>query len=82
MKRTLCVLSSLVILAGLTTSFAAEDGFKSLFNGKDLSGWQGNPELWSVRDGAITGVTKADPKLTHNTFLVYSDRCRTTSSCG
>jgi len=73
MKRTLCVLSGWVALAGLATSFAAEDGFKSLFNGKDLSGWQGNPGLWSVRDGAITGVTKADPKLTHNTFLVYSN---------
>jgi len=49
-----------------------EPGFKSLFNGKDLTGWEGNPDLWSVKDGAITGVTKADPKLTHNTFLVYT----------
>lgn len=49
----------------------AEPGFKPLFNGKDLTGWKGNPALWSVRDGAITGVTLADPKLTHNTFLVY-----------
>ena len=59
-----------------TTSLLAQDlepGFKSLFNGKDLTGWEGNPDLWSVKDGAITGVTKADPKLTHNTFLVYKD---------
>jgi len=58
-----------------STTFAApepEPGFKSLFNGDDLSGWKGNPDLWSVQDGAITGVTKADPKLTHNTFLVYT----------
>lgn len=53
---------------------AAESGFQPLFNGKDLAGWDGNRELWSVRDGAITGVTKADPKLTHNTFLVYTNR--------
>lgn len=51
----------------------AEPGFTSLFNGRDLTGWRGNPELWSVRDGAITGVTKADPKLTHNTFLVWTN---------
>jgi hypothetical protein len=51
----------------------AEADFTSLFNGKDLTGWQGNPDLWSVRDGAITGVTKADPKLTHNTFLVWTN---------
>ena len=25
-----------------------EDGFKSLFNGKDLTDWTGNPNLWSV----------------------------------
>ena len=31
---------------------------RSLFNGKDLSGWDGNPELWSVQNGAITGITK------------------------
>lgn len=58
--------------------FAAEDGFKPLFNGKDLAGWTGNTALWSVQDGAITGITpasEADPKksiLKHNTFLVYS----------
>lgn len=60
----------------LTTTLSAqqvEPGFKSLFNGKDLTGWQGNPDLWSVKDGAITGITKADPKLTHNTFLVYKE---------
>ena len=57
-----------------STGFAADErGFKSLFNGKDLTGWQGNPDLWSVKDGAITGVTKADPKLTHNTFLVWTN---------
>lgn len=50
-----------------------EPGFKSLFNGKDLAGWEGNPELWSVKDGAITGVTKPETKLSHNTFLVYKD---------
>jgi len=48
-----------------------EPGFRSLFNGKDLTGWEGNPDLWSVEDGCITGRTKAEPKLTHNTFLVY-----------
>lgn len=49
-------------------------GFKSLFNRKDLAGWTGNPELWSVEDGAITGRTGEAPhnKLTHNTLLVYT----------
>lgn len=50
-----------------------EPGFKSLFNGKDLTGWDGNPKLWSVKDGTITGITgsDADTKINHNTFLVW-----------
>ena len=35
-------------------ALAAEDGFKPLFNGKDLTGWEGLPQFWSVKDGVIT----------------------------
>ena len=28
---------------------------KSLFDGKTLAGWRGNPDWWSVADGAIVG---------------------------
>src|SRR6185436_14193849 len=76
-KRILAIGPALIAcLITSTATFAAtvEPGFTSLFNGKDLTGWEGNPDLWSVRDGTITGVTKADPKLTHNTFLVYTNR--------
>ena len=67
-------LARCVLLLGLCSPvLAAEDGFKSLFNGKDLTGWRGNPDLWSVEDETIKGVTKADPKLTHNTFLVWTN---------
>lgn len=70
MKRNLVLA---VALCGSLVLHAAEEGFTSLFNGKDLSGWDGNSQIWSVKDGAITGVTKAEPKLTHNTFLVYTN---------
>ena len=26
-------------------------GFQSLFNGEDLTGWDGNPDFWRVEDG-------------------------------
>jgi hypothetical protein len=32
------------------------DGFVSLFNGKDLTGWDGLDGFWSVKDGAIAGA--------------------------
>ena len=52
-----------LVFAGLMAvslpACAADSGFKSLFNGKDLAGWEGNLTFWSVRDGAITGQTTA-----------------------
>ncbi len=67
---------SVLLLAGglaVPVTARAEDGFKPIFNGRDLSGWQGHPDLWSVREGAITGETRDDSKLTHNTFLVWTN---------
>ena len=51
----------------------AQAGEKQLFNGKDLSGWAGNTELWSVVDGAIVGKTTAEKPISGNTFLVWKD---------
>ena len=48
---------------------AGKDGWITLFNGKDLTGWDGNPEVWSVVDGYISG--KIDKLVGGNTFLVY-----------
>jgi len=47
-----------------------EPGFKSLFNGKDLTGWAGRPNHWSVEDGVITGVTTKDNPAQGNNFLI------------
>lgn len=64
---TLLAFTSLASLA-----FAADSGFKPLFNGKDLAGWEGKTNLWSVRDGVITGRTTSEADLpVANTFLVY-----------
>jgi hypothetical protein len=49
----------------------AEAGFVSLFNGKDLAGWDGDPRLWSVKDGVIRGQTTEQNKANGNTFCVW-----------
>ena len=66
----------LALLAALAIPAFAVDEI-SIFNGTDLSGWEGNKALWSVQDGAITGITPPDPAnpqkgiIKHNTFLVW-----------
>jgi hypothetical protein len=47
-----------------------EPGFRSLFNGKDLTGWAGRTNHWSVQDGVITGITTADNPAKGNNFLI------------
>ena len=47
-----------------------DQGAYVLFNGKDLSGWEGDPKFWSVKDGAITGSTREN-KTNGNTFLIW-----------
>src|SRR5260221_12351344 len=49
----------------------ADAGFQLLFNGKDLTGWDGDREVWSVQDGAITGQTTEQKTIKENTFLVW-----------
>ena len=46
------------------------EGATNLFNGKDLSGWKGDPRLWSVKNGAIQGSTHGH-SLQGNTFLIW-----------
>ena len=52
-----------------STAAIAQEGFRPLFNSKNLDGWDGDPRLWSVRDGMIVGSTEG-VKLTHNEFLI------------
>jgi hypothetical protein len=47
-----------------------DDGYVSIFNGKDLAGWDGL-EFWSVKDGMIRGETTKERPTRGNTFLIY-----------
>src|SRR5829696_7813437 len=61
-----------VLALGLSVAFAADDaGFKSIFNGKDLTGWEGRTNHWSVENGAITGVTTKENPAKGNNFLIW-----------
>jgi len=77
-----------------TAAPPAPEGMEVLFNGTDLAGWDGDPRLWSVRDGVIHGETTPDNVAQGNTFLIWqggevgdfelrlSFRCNATNNSG
>ena len=46
-------------------------GMQSLFDGSSIEGWDGDPRLWSVRDGVIHGETTEENATKGNTFLIW-----------
>jgi hypothetical protein len=57
-----------LMFAVTSVAFAAEP--KPIFNGKDLTGWEGRTDLWKVVDGVIVGES---PGLKENHFLVTAE---------
>jgi Domain of Unknown Function (DUF1080) len=74
-KRRLaaCLIVAIALLSCVSNASAAnvEEGFTSIFNGKDLTDWEGEPGYWSVEDGAITGTTTVQHPLDHPTYLFW-----------
>ena len=76
------------------TAPAEPADMQRLFNGQDLTGWDGDPRLWSVKDGAIRGETTTDNPARGNTFILWKNgvtkdfdlrlsfRCNATNNSG
>lgn len=62
-----------IALAAVRLHAADEDGFKHLFNGSNLNGWDGNPAFWSFSDGVVRGKTTAENPTKGNTFLIWRE---------
>ena len=71
MNRRALALTAGLALALAPSAFAADEGFKPLFNGKDLTGWvtPDNKGLFAVEDGEIVGRSR-EKELKKNEFLV------------
>lgn len=48
-----------------------EPGFRSIFDGKSLEGWEGDPTYWSASDGILTGRITPETLLKSNTFIIW-----------
>jgi hypothetical protein len=48
-----------------------EPGFRSMFDGKSLDGWEGDPKYWRVADGFMTGEITPETVIKSNTFIIW-----------
>jgi len=73
MTRRILAVTVLIFAACCAARAAdeAEKGFVSMFNGKDLSGWEGKPGGWSVEDGAITGQSTEEKPCVKHHYLMW-----------
>ena len=56
-------------------SFAQEqdkDGFVSIFNGKDLTGWEANPAIWSVENGCLVGQSPEGKPYNKQDYIYWA----------
>ncbi len=72
MRRS-CTMIAILLTLCLSRMAVAQEPAKpmSLFDGKTLDGWDGNPKFWSVREGVICGQTTPDNPTRGNTFLIW-----------
>lgn len=67
MKTIYHVFTLLILLSGVA---AAQE--QHLFNGKDLTGWDGKPGWWTVEDGALTSESTAEKKCHKANYLIWT----------
>ena len=79
MNRYFTLLIILLSLAFFSCRLeAGERGFKTLFNGKDLSGWVGALDGYTVKDGAICakdGFNNIYPQEEYSDFILRFEFC-------
>ncbi len=74
--RTRYAIAIALLLLGTTTVTHAQrkkskDGFVSIFDGKTLTGWDGDKTYWRVEDGCLTGEITPDKLLKTNSFIIW-----------
>jgi len=66
--------TKLILLCSTFLCLGLQADTITLFEGKTLDGWKGDPKFWSVQDGAITGKTTAENPCKQTTYLTYTKK--------
>jgi hypothetical protein len=71
----LCAVSPLFAQQVMPTP-AGEDaaGFVSIFDGRTLDAWDGDPKYWRVEDGCLVGEVTPETILKRNTFIIWQGK--------
>jgi hypothetical protein len=48
-----------------------EPGFRPIFDGKTLEGWEGDSKYWRASDGIMTGKITPETIIKSNTFIIW-----------
>ena len=48
-----------------------DSGYESIFDGKTLNGWEGDPKYWRVENGAMVGEITPETIVKYNTFIIW-----------
>lgn len=72
LRNILLICFSVVCISQSHPVVAQEDGFKPIFDGKSLEGWDGDEKFWRVENGAIVGESTETVKVDVNRFLVWN----------
>ncbi len=72
MLRTVTIIC-LLYSASVTSADEAEPGFRLLFDGKSLAGWEGDEKVFRIRDGAVVAGS-LEQKIAHNDFLCSKEQ--------
>ncbi len=68
------ILTAAIVIAAAAAgadAVADQQGFVSMFNGKDLTGWEGKPGGWWVEDAAITSRSTPQKPCKKHHYLMW-----------
>jgi len=70
-KASCLLLGAALVLSAQQIPPIQEIGFRPIFDGKSLHGWDGDPAFWRVENGALVGQTTTRKQPKQNTFLIW-----------
>jgi len=71
LKRFSTTFSILLISLLCNGEVVSADSGERIFNGKDLSGWEGKSGWWRVEDGALTSESTAEKPCKKCNYLIW-----------